>query len=92
MDLFYETCSEVCTRLLFAMVRTHFNTAICVFRMDSTIEYPSETLRQVRSKHGTLARFSCPNLMLIMGLLNKSNVVFFRPLMLLFLHPLFLLS
>jgi hypothetical protein len=74
------------------MVRTHFNIAIRVFRMDSTTEYPSETLRQVRSKHGTLARFSCPNLMLRMGLLNTTIVVLFRLLMLSFLRPLFLLS
>jgi hypothetical protein len=74
------------------MVRTHFNIAIRVFRMDSTTEYPSETLRQVRSKHGTLAQFSCPNLTLRMGLLNTTIVVLFRLLMLSFLHPLFLLS
>ncbi|WVZ93714.1 hypothetical protein U9M48_039674 [Paspalum notatum var. saurae] len=39
-----------------AMVRTHFDTSICVFR-----EYFSDALRQVLSAQGTLAQFSCPS-------------------------------
>jgi transposase InsO family protein len=43
-----------------AMIRTHFDTSIHVFRADSTGEYLSDALRQVLAKQGTLAQFSCP--------------------------------
>jgi hypothetical protein len=43
-----------------AIIRTHFDTLICVFRADSAEEYISDALRQVLAEQGTLAQFSCP--------------------------------
>jgi hypothetical protein len=40
------------------MIRTHFNTSICVFRADSAGEYLFDTLHQVLAEQGTLAQFS----------------------------------
>jgi hypothetical protein len=42
-----------------AMIRTHFDTSIHVFRADSTGVYLSDALRQVLAEQGTLAQFSC---------------------------------
>jgi hypothetical protein len=43
-----------------AMIRTHFDTSICCFCADSAGEFPSDALRQVLAKQGTLTQFSCP--------------------------------
>jgi hypothetical protein len=44
-----------------AMIRTHFDTSICVFRADSARDYLSDALRQVLAEQDTLAQFSCPD-------------------------------
>jgi hypothetical protein len=44
-----------------AMIHTHFDTSIHVFRADSAGEYLSDALCQVLAEQGTLARFSCPS-------------------------------
>jgi transposase InsO family protein len=41
-----------------AIIHTHFDTSIRVFRADSAVEYPSDALRQVLAEKGTLAQFS----------------------------------
>jgi hypothetical protein len=42
------------------MIRTHFDTSIRVFRVDSTGEYLSDALHQVLAEQGTITQFSCP--------------------------------
>jgi hypothetical protein len=44
-----------------AMIRTHFDTSIRVFRANSVEEYLSNALHQVLVEQGTLAQFSCPD-------------------------------
>jgi hypothetical protein len=44
-----------------AMIHTHFDTSIRVFRADSIGEYLSDALHQVLAEQGTLAQFSCPS-------------------------------
>jgi transposase InsO family protein len=41
------------------MIRTHFDTSICVFHVDSAGEYLSDALHQVLAEQGTLPQFSC---------------------------------
>jgi hypothetical protein len=43
-----------------AMIRTHFDTSILVFRADSVGEFLSDALHQVLAEQGTQAQFSCP--------------------------------
>jgi hypothetical protein len=43
-----------------AMIHTHFNIFIRIFRANSVGEYLSDALYQVLAKQGTLAQFSCP--------------------------------
>jgi hypothetical protein len=42
-----------------AMIRTHFDTSMLVFHVNSIGEYISDALRQVLTKKGNLAQFSC---------------------------------
>jgi hypothetical protein len=42
------------------MIRTYFDTPICIFRVCSTGEYLFDALRQMLAEQGTLAQFSCP--------------------------------
>jgi hypothetical protein len=44
-----------------AMIHTHLDTSIHVFRANSAGEYLSDALRQELAEQGTLARFSCPS-------------------------------
>jgi hypothetical protein len=44
----------------YAMIHTHFDTSIHVFREDSAGHYLSDALRQVLAEQGTLAQISCP--------------------------------
>jgi hypothetical protein len=44
----------------FAMIRTHFDTSIRVFRADTAGEYLSDALPQVLAEQSTLAQFFCP--------------------------------
>jgi hypothetical protein len=62
MDLFYEILSEALSiyKTFSAMIRTHFDTSIRVFRADSVRECLFDALRQVLAEQGTLAQFSCP--------------------------------
>jgi transposase InsO family protein len=43
-----------------AIIHTHFDISIRVFRADSIGEYLSDALRQVLAEQGILAQFSCP--------------------------------
>jgi transposase InsO family protein len=47
-------------RTFSAMIRTHFDTFIHVFHVDSVGEYLSDALHQVHAEQGILAQFSCP--------------------------------
>jgi hypothetical protein len=49
-------CSKALSiyKTIFAMVHTHFDTSICVFRADCTCEYLSAALCQVLFEQGTL--------------------------------------
>jgi hypothetical protein len=44
----------------FDMIRTHFDTTICVFHANSVGEYLSDALRRVLAEQGTLSQFSYP--------------------------------
>jgi transposase InsO family protein len=56
-----------------ALIRTHFNTSIRVFRADSVGEYLSDALRQVLVEHGTLAQFSCPGAYALNGVAEHKH-------------------
>jgi hypothetical protein len=43
-----------------AIIRTHFDTSIRVFRANSANEYLSDALPQVLTEQDTLSQFSCP--------------------------------
>jgi hypothetical protein len=65
------------------MIQTHFDTSIHVFHADSLGEYIFEALRQVLAEQGLLPNFLVLMLMLRMGLLSASIVIFLILLVLL---------
>ena len=73
-----------------AMVRTHFDTSIRIFRADSTGEYLSDALVRFFLSKALLLSFLVLVLMLRMALLSASIVIFLRRLVL-FCSPLLFL-
>jgi hypothetical protein len=59
---FMKHCIEALSiyKTFSTMIRTHFDTSICVFCANSTGEYLSNALRPVLAEQGTLAQFPCP--------------------------------
>jgi hypothetical protein len=60
-------------KIFFAMIRTHFDTPICVFCVNSTGEYLSDALRQVLDEQGTIAQFSCPGAHTQNGVIERKH-------------------
>jgi hypothetical protein len=56
-----------------AMIRTHFDTPIHVFRANSAEEYLSDALRQVLAEQGTLAQFSYPGAHAQNGIVERKH-------------------
>jgi hypothetical protein len=66
-----------------SMIRTHFDTSICVFRLDSAREYLSNALRHVLAAQGTLAQFSCLGAHAQNGIAERKHRIYLRLLVLL---------
>jgi transposase InsO family protein len=56
-----------------AMICTHFDTSIHVFRADSAGEYLSDALHQMLVEQGTLAQFSCPGVHAQNGVVERKH-------------------
>jgi hypothetical protein len=67
----------------FDMIRTHFDTTICVFHANSVGEYLSDALRRVLAEQVLYLSFLILVVMLRMGLLSVSIVISLRLLVLL---------
>jgi hypothetical protein len=67
----------------FDMIRTHFDTTICVFHANFVGEYLSDALRRVLAEQVLYLSFLILVVMLRMGLLSISIVISLRLLVLL---------
>jgi hypothetical protein len=91
---FLETRAQLLTayQTFATMVRTQYDSAICIFHANSGGEYLSRSLRRFFLRKALFLSTHAPVLTLITVLLSVSIVTFLRPLKLCCLAPRFLLD